>query len=168
MEVCPECRTKNDDLSHFCKKCGFLLAGSSFQEKREKVLGERRKSPWGLISLVAIVVVLGGVAFWVIEAKTTTHPKIASQQKVVDRVDYSGQTIPMTDIVAKVENGKISIPLDSVKEKKMVRFEYEGDGVKIPLLAGANALILGNYLTTLGRSAEDDLTMIRDLGFNIK
>jgi biotin synthase len=38
----------------------------------------------------------------------------------------------------------------------------------LAVLAGANGLILGNYLTTLGRNAEDDLTMIRDLGFSIK
>lgn len=38
----------------------------------------------------------------------------------------------------------------------------------LALLAGANGLILGNYLTTLGRNAEDDLAMIRDLGFDIK
>jgi hypothetical protein len=142
MKVCPECRTKNDDLNNFCKKCGFLLADAAFKEKREKVLGERKKSPSVLIFLVAIVVVLGGVAFWVIKGKTTTNPKIGSQQKVIDRVDYSGQTISMTDIVAKVEDGKISIPLDLVKEKKMVRFEYEGNGVKIPLLA---------YVTLAGR-----------------
>lgn len=142
MKVCPECQTKNDDLNNFCKKCGFLLAGPAFKEKREKVLGERKKSPSVLIFLGAIVVVLGGVAFWIIEARTTANPKIASQQKVMDRVDYSGQTIRMTDIVAKVENGKISIPLVVVKEKKMVRFEYEGNGVKIPLLA---------YVTLAGR-----------------
>ena len=49
------------------------------------------------------------------------------------KVDYTGQTIPMVDIQAKVDNGKISISLDAVKEKKMVRFEYPGNGV--PLLA---------------------------------
>ncbi len=38
----------------------------------------------------------------------------------------------------------------------------------LALLAGANGLILGNYLTTAGRNAEDDLTMIRDLGFELK
>jgi len=142
MKVCPQCQTKNDDLSNFCKKCGLLLAGPGFKEKREKVLGERKRSPWNLISLGVIVVALGGVAFWMIEAKTTTNPKMASQQKVMDRVDYSGQTIPMTDIVAKIQNGKIAVPLALVKEKKMVRFEYEGNGVKIPLLA---------YVTLAGR-----------------
>jgi biotin synthase len=38
----------------------------------------------------------------------------------------------------------------------------------LALLAGANGLILGDYLTTPGRSAEDDLAMVRDLGFKIK
>jgi biotin synthase len=31
------------------------------------------------------------------------------------------------------------------------------------MTAGINALIVGNYLTTLGRSPEDDLTMLEDL-----
>ena len=31
------------------------------------------------------------------------------------------------------------------------------------MLAGANGLIVGNYLTTLGRSAEADLAMLADL-----
>jgi biotin synthase len=38
----------------------------------------------------------------------------------------------------------------------------------LALLAGANGLIIGNYLTTPGRSAKDDLTMLGDLGFEIK
>jgi len=142
MKLCPECRTKNEDASHFCGKCGFLLAGSLYQEMRERVLGEKKKMHSLFISLVVVIVLLGGVAFWIIEAKTTVNPKIASQRKVMDRVDYSGQTVPMTDIAARVENGKISIPLDLVKRKKMVRFEYEGNGVKIPLLA---------YVTPAGR-----------------
>jgi len=117
------------------------MARSNFKDKREKVLGEK-KSPRILISLIIIALLLGGGVFWLIQRKTTVNPKIASQQKVIERVDYSGQTIPMTDIGAKVENGKISIPLDVVKEKKMVRFEYEGKDVKIPLLA---------YVTLAGR-----------------
>ena len=35
------------------------------------------------------------------------------------------------------------------------------------MLAGANALILGNYLTTLGRAPEDDLRMLADLGMPV-
>ncbi len=142
MKECPECRSKNEDASHFCKKCGFLLAGPLFKEKSEKVLGKKKRTPSLLISLIVMVILIGGVAFWIIEAKTTANPKIGWQQKVMDRVDYSGQTVGMTDIVAKVENGRISIPVDLVKQKKMVRFEYEGNGVRVPLLA---------YVTLAGR-----------------
>jgi len=35
------------------------------------------------------------------------------------------------------------------------------------MLAGANGLIVGNYLTTLGRSAERDLAMLADLGMPV-
>jgi uncharacterized membrane protein len=41
-----------------------------------------------------------------------------------------------------VENGKISIPLNVVKEKKIVRFEYEANGARIPLLS---------YVTSTGK-----------------
>jgi hypothetical protein len=142
MKVCPECQTKNEETSNFCKKCGFQMADSHFKDKRERVLNEKKSFPRILLFLIMIALLLGGITFWVMGRKTTANPKIASQQKVIERVDYSGQTISMTDIVAKVENGKISIPLDVVKEEKMVRFEYEGKGVKIPLLA---------YITMAGR-----------------
>jgi biotin synthase len=36
------------------------------------------------------------------------------------------------------------------------------------MLAGVNALIIGNYLTTLGRSPDDDLKMLADLGMPVK
>jgi len=142
MKVCPECQTKNEEASNFCKKCGFHMADYAFKDKRERVLNEKKRFPRILLVLILIALLLGGITFWMMGKKTTANPKIASQQKVVERVDYSGQTIPMTDIGAKVENGKIIIPLDVVKEKKMVRFEYEGQGVKIPLLA---------YVTLAGR-----------------
>jgi uncharacterized membrane protein len=143
MKACPKCQTKNQDSINFCKKCGFQLSGSSFQDKKEKVLGERkRKLHWGPISLAVVAVVLAGVGYWTIKGDSTADPRVSSQPKVSGRVDYAGQKITMTDIQAKVEKGKISIPLDVVKEKKMVRFEYENNGNKIPLLA---------YITQTGR-----------------
>ena len=142
MKRCPKCQTKNDDSSNFCKKCGSELSASSFQDKREKVFGEQKKKfPWMLVSLILVACVLGGIAYWLIPGGTSGQSNIPSQ-KVTGRVDYTGQTISMVDIQAKVENGKISIPLDVVMEKKIVRFEYEGQGVKIPLLS---------YITLAGR-----------------
>ena len=138
MNTCPKCQTKNQESSQFCKKCGVKLSGSSFQEKKEKVLGEKRGNlPWKVISLAAVAVVLmTGFAYWFIQkGNPTADPRIGTQPKVAEGVDYTGQTITMTDVSVRVENGKISIPVETVLEKKMVRFEYEGNGVKIPLLS---------------------------------
>ncbi len=38
----------------------------------------------------------------------------------------------------------------------------------LAVVAGANALMTGNYLTTPGRSSGEDLEMIRDLGLNVR
>jgi hypothetical protein len=143
MRTCPKCQTKNQDSNNFCKKCGFQLSGSSFQDKKEKVLGEK-KSKRALIpiSLSVSAIILIGVGYWIIEGNTGSNPKVSSQPKVTEKVDYTGQTVRMTDIQVKVEKGKISIPLDVVREKKMVRFEYDNNGNKIPLLA---------YITQTGR-----------------
>jgi uncharacterized membrane protein len=142
MKRCPKCQTKNDDSGNFCKTCGSELASSSFQGKREKVLGEQKKKfPWTLVSLILVAFVLGGIAYWLMWGGTSTQSNIPTQ-KVTGRVDYTGQTISMADVQAKIENGKISIPLDVVMEKKIVRFEYEGEGLKIPLLS---------YITLAGR-----------------
>lgn len=143
MKACTKCQTKNQDLSRFCKNCGFQLSDSSFQGKKDKVLGKKERKPyWIPISLGIIAILLTGIGYWIIQEKVPSNPKIASQQRVMRGVDYTNQTIQMTDIQAKVENGKISIPLDVVKEKKLVRLEYEVNGIKIPLLS---------YLTQSGR-----------------
>jgi biotin synthase len=41
-------------------------------------------------------------------------------------------------------------------------------GTKDGLLGGVNAVIVGNYLTTLGRPAEDDLELLRELKMPVK
>jgi uncharacterized membrane protein len=143
MKACSKCQTKNQDSSEFCKKCGVKLSGSTFEDKKEKVLGEKKgKSPWVMVSLVVIAIALGGIAYWLIRGDSEANSKVSSQPKVSEKVDYTGQTIRMTDVSIIVEKGKISIPLDVVREKKLVRFEYEGNGVKIPLVS---------YITPAGK-----------------
>lgn len=143
MKLCPRCQTKNQEANLFCKKCGFRFSNSSFGDKKNKVLGEKKGKPfWIPISLAIIAIALGGIGYWLIQSDTGTNPKVSSQPRVSGKVDYSGQTIRMTEIQVKIESGKISVPLDVVKEKKMVRFEYEGNGLKIPLLS---------YITPTGK-----------------
>jgi uncharacterized protein len=144
MKVCSKCQRKNQESSRFCKKCGFQLSNSSFQDKKEKVLGEKKGKPyWVPVSLAIIVIALAGIGYWIIQGESTAaNPGISAQPKVSGKVDYTGQKIQMADIQAKVEKGKISIPLSEVMEKKMVRFEYQAKGVSVPLLS---------YVTQSGR-----------------
>ena len=79
-----------------------------------------------MASMVVVAIALGGIAYWLIQRNSGEVSKVSSQPKVAEKVDYTGQTIPMADISVKVEGGKISIPLDVVTQKRMVRFEYEG------------------------------------------
>ena len=41
-------------------------------------------------------------------------------------------------------------------------------GTREGLLGGVNAVIVGNYLTTLGRPVEDDLALLSELSMPIK
>jgi uncharacterized protein len=143
MIPCPKCNSKNQDGSNFCKKCGSKLVQVSLREKRQKVLGEKRRIPFlvpGIIAVIAIAV--AGFGYWSTREKAIAEPKISSQPVVSAKLDYAGQTVSMTDAQAKVENGKISIPLTTVLEKRIVRFEYDNKGAKIPLLS---------YVTQSGR-----------------
>ncbi|MBM4277967.1 MAG: DUF2318 domain-containing protein [Deltaproteobacteria bacterium] len=143
MKACPKCRAENEETHRFCKKCGIDLSGSSFQDKKEKVLGAKQEGPsWSIILLIVIAIALGGVAYWIVQRNSNANPKVSTQPKVSGKIDYTGQTIRMADVQAKVENGKIAIPVHVVKENKFIRFEYEGKGLKIPLYA---------YLTMAGR-----------------
>ncbi len=139
MKACPKCQTKNQESSQFCKKCGIKLTGSTFEEKKQKVLvGEKDKKPyWRTVSLIAVaLMILAGFTYWLLQrGAAAADPKLATQPKVAEKVDYAGLTIAMTDIVVGMGNGKISIPVETVLEKRMVRFDYEGNGVKIPLLS---------------------------------
>ena len=135
MKACPKCHAKNEESSNFCKKCGFKISGHQFQDKQEKVLGGKKKSSWAIVSLVMGAIALGGIAYWIIQGGTAGDSEALSQPKVSGTVDYTGQKILMTDVQPSVESGKISIPLDLVMEKRMVRFEYEANGNKIPLLS---------------------------------
>lgn len=73
-------------------------------------------------------------------------------------------------------------PMDILKIIAVYRFIFPNKDIKIAggreknlrdlqswmFYAGANSTMIGNYLTTSGKSAEDDLQMISDLGLSLK
>ncbi len=77
------------------------------------------------------------------------------------------EPIPPMEIIKTIALFRLVLPKGTLKIAGG-REVHLRDLQSLALLAGANGLIVGNYLTTPGRSAEDDLTMIRDLGFEVK
>ena len=77
------------------------------------------------------------------------------------------ESVPPIEIIKTIALFRLILPKGTIKIAGGREANLR-DLQSLALLAGANGLILGNYLTTLGRSAEDDLAMVRDLGFNIK
>ena len=75
--------------------------------------------------------------------------------------------IPPIEIIKTISLFRLVLPKGTIKIAGGREANLR-DLQSLALLAGANGLIVGNYLTTPGRNAEDDLTMIRDVGFQIK
>jgi biotin synthase len=77
-----------------------------------------------------------------------------------------------------LENQKPLLPLDIIKTIAIFRFILPQSIIKVAggrevnlrdlqslaLISGTNGLIIGNYLTTTGRPAQEDIQMIKDLG----
>jgi biotin synthase len=75
--------------------------------------------------------------------------------------------IPPMEIIKTIALFRLILPRGTLKIAGGREVNLR-DLQSLALLAGANGLIIGNYLTTPGRRAEDDLTMLRDLGFEIR
>jgi biotin synthase len=77
------------------------------------------------------------------------------------------EPIPPLEIIKTIALFRLIIPRGTIKIAGGREVSLR-DLQPLALLAGANGLIVGNYLTTPGRKAEDDLTMIEDVGFEIQ
>lgn len=77
------------------------------------------------------------------------------------------ESIPPMEIIKTISLFRLVLPKGTIKIAGGREANLR-DLQSLALLAGANGLIVGNYLTTPGRNAEDDLTMIRDVGFDIQ
>ncbi len=134
-KTCPKCKTQNLRSNRFCKKCGFAFSGSLKDKRRNVLAKKKRLSVRTSILLVLTVISLGWLGSTLFQGNTGGNTAISLLPQVSERVSYSEQSIEMADIEVTVENGKISLLLDDVLDKKIVRYEYDNNGYKLPLLA---------------------------------
>jgi len=79
----------------------------------------------------------------------------------------NSEPIPPMEVIKTISLFRLVLPKGTIKIAGGREANLR-DLQSLGLLAGANGLIVGNYLTTPGRNAEDDLTMVRDLGFKVR
>ncbi len=138
---CSKCGKPVQENTDFCTSCGASLTGkapakANWQEKRERVLGKQQssdKSRLRTIIIVGIVAAFGG--WFYLNLPESGNPIIKASPVVVSPVIYTQAGEQMFDVPSKVQNGKIIIPLDLLKERKFLAFNYTTERNNVPLLA---------------------------------
>lgn len=142
INYCPQCGEKINGKTKFCPSCGHRIydgpaeTHNANNSKREKVLKQRRGSnKKGIITAGVIVLFVSAIIFY-INAKPSKEETVINQQpKITDAVNYPLTRFDHFYSIAFARDGKIILPLDIVKEKKFVKFDYQGTNTSIPLLA---------------------------------
>lgn len=140
---CNQCGKPANPGMNFCSNCGAQLDGDStteqirFQDKRERVLNKKQSNHYLkkiLIGGVILVLIYVGLAFMK-SLPSTTNPIIENQPVVSTQLNYPNYPTQMQPIEVKSERGKIIVPLELVKQKKFVAFNYNSANGVLPLLA---------------------------------
>jgi uncharacterized protein len=106
---------------------------ASDQSKREKLLEEKKKFP--LVTVIVIFVVAAiPLAWFVFRDSPDASSGSNTGTKVMEKVSYGNQSIAMTKIEDTMAGGYVEIPVDLVKNKKLVYFEYKSAGRQVPLM----------------------------------
>ncbi len=105
------------------------------ERKREEFEREGAGSParsWMIAAAIGFSL-MAIVGFAMVRAGSQSEPERAA---VTGSQDYTASgNVEMTDVKAKVAGGKVVFPLPVLKEKKLLYFKYQKDGVDVPLMA---------------------------------
>ena len=94
----------------------------------------RKKTHNGLYASIIAAFIVGII--WYFAAQPSKEEKIIEKQpKVTGSITYPSTRFDLTYTLAFAKGDKIILPLDLVKEKKLVKFDFLSKGEKIPLLA---------------------------------
>lgn len=141
LKFCPDCGTKLTSNIKFCPDCGHRLINSEVKDtyqknnKREKILTNTKGSNKGKYFGLIIILFVSAIIFYINAQPSKEEAVINDQPKVTDNVTYSVTRTDHSYSVAFAQNGKIILPLDVVKEKKFIKFDYVASNATIPLLA---------------------------------
>ena len=76
--------------------------------------------------------------------------------------------LPAADALRTIAAFRLALPCTILRYAGGRELTLGDPGTRDGLLGGINAVIVGNYLTTLGRTADSDLDMLSELNMPIK
>lgn len=142
VNYCPKCGHKLSNGVKFCPDCGRNInnkqhvrntAGNS---KREKVLNQKsRSTKKSFITSGVIVLFISAIIYFLNAQPSKEEVIINKQSKITEDVIYPATRFDPFYSIAFAKDGKIILPLDLIKEKKFVKFDYVGRNSSVPLLA---------------------------------
>lgn len=149
INYCPQCGEKINEKIKFCPSCGHKiivepnLRNTGSNSKREIVLNQKSGSNNRGFITAGVIVLFVSVIIFYINAKPSKEEEVINRQpKITDAVNYPLTRFDHSYSIAFARDGKIILPLDVVKDKKFVKFDYIGSNATTPLLA---------YLTENGK-----------------
>jgi uncharacterized membrane protein len=141
LNYCPQCGHKITTGVKFCPDCGNKLVSNvkevnrQVNNKRERILAGSKNSHKGKYFGLVTILLIGALIFY-IKAKPSKEEAIIKQQpKISEAVNYPATRFDHLYSVAFARDGKIILPLNVVKEKKFMKFDYTGSNTTIPVLA---------------------------------
>jgi len=104
------------------------------EAKREKLLAGKKKFP--LVKIIVILLVAAiPLAWFILRNSPEAGSGSVAGTQVTEKISYKSQTVRMTPVDSVAGSGTIEIPAEIVKDKKIVYFEYNKGGKKVPLMA---------------------------------
>lgn len=122
------------------------------KEMDEEMFGLMEKS-YDLFKRLPFLVLIGvifGVSVWIYNGGSDDQRGSWGKKSADGYIDSGGQGVTMTKVEAITGKGLVEIPLDSIRQNKLVSFEYANKETHVPLLAIATPA--GKVLTVLGVS----------------
>ncbi len=140
INYCPRCGTQLTKEMNHCPECGLRTdrigsTGSGYSSDKKKKVFQNNKKNNDKYWFSAVILVIVVLIIIYNRKPTKEYGIIKKQPQVASSVSYPAFRYEETYTIAFAKGDKIVLPLDLVKEKKMVKFDYLGDGGKIPLLA---------------------------------
>ncbi len=106
-----------------------------YGKKKETLIGEQDRIPLWKINRNSFPFFLLG-AFLILTTWWIFQSSSQDPSQVLQRVHYENLgMVAMSKVEAIVGNGRVEVPLDVVKERKLISFQYQGKEGGIPLLA---------------------------------